>query len=150
MHFALLYLAVRFIILPRIALMLDRRESRIAGDLEQADRLNKEAKQAARDYEIGLSAARADAQKIREQTRLDLIAERTGAEKKIAADLAAKTVAANERIAQATAAMRTQMRDVAADATQELVQKIAGVTVDRPAVEAALGRVLDDRLQKVA
>jgi F-type H+-transporting ATPase subunit b len=149
-HFAALYLVAKHLILPRIAATLDRREGRIAGDLDQADRLNKEAQQAKRDYEAALVGARTEAQKLREQTQAELQAERAKAEHKMAEDAAAKTVAANERIAQASAAMRARMRDVAAEVTQDLVQKVAGVAVDRPAVEAALGRVLDDRLKEVA
>lgn len=149
-HFAALYLIAIKLILPRIAGALSRRESTIAHDLDLAERLNKEAQQAKRDYDNALVAARTEAQKLREQTSAELQAERAKAEQKMAEDAAAKTVAANERIAQASAAMRTRMREVAAEVTQDLVLKVAGVTVDRATVESAMSRALDGRLKEVA
>ena len=46
--------------------------------------------------------------------------------------------------------MRARMRDVAAEATMEIVARLSGVAVDRPAVDAALGKLLDSQLKEVA
>lgn len=149
-HFIALYFIASKLILPRVAAVLDRRESRIANDLDQADRLNKEATAAKQAYDQALSGARAQAQAAREQAMVAANSERTLAEQKLADELAAKAVAANERISQASAAMRTRMRDVAAEAAADIVQKVAGINADKAQLDAALARILDQRQQEAA
>ncbi len=149
-HFVALLVIARTIILPRIAAALDRREGRIAGDLEQADRLNKDAQQAKQEYEASLLGARQQAQDIREKIQLDLLAERTAAERKLAEQLATQTIAAHERIAKASADMHSRVRDIAADISCDLIQKVAGLSVDKATVTTALGRVGTPALKEVA
>jgi F-type H+-transporting ATPase subunit b len=149
-HFVVLYLIASKLILPRIAAVLDRRESRIANDLDQADRLNKEATLARQAYDQALQDARSKAQAAREAARVQALAERTKAEQKLADELAAKAVAAQERIAQASEAMRARMRDVAAEVATDIMHKVAGIQADRGMVDAALSRILDQRRQEAA
>lgn len=149
-HFIALYFIAAKLILPRIAESLNRREGRIANDLEQADRLQKEATEARTSYEKSLTAARASAQAVREETLATVAAEQTKAEQKLAEELAQKAITANEKIAQASAGVRARMRDVAADASADIVAKLTGAPADKSAIDAALSRILDARLKEVA
>ncbi len=149
-HFIVLYFIAAKLILPRIAESLNRREGRIANDLEQADRLQKEATEARTSYEKSLTEARASAQAVREQTLAAVALEQTKAEQKLAEELAQKAIAANEKIAQASAGVRARMRDVAADASADIVAKLTGQPADKSAIDAALSRILDARLKEVA
>jgi len=149
-HFIALYFIAAKLILPRIAESLNRREGRITNDLEQADRLQKEATEARTSYEKSLTEARASAQAVREQTLAAVAAEQTKAEQKLAEELAQKAITANEKIAQASAGVRARMRDVAADASADIVAKLTGQPADKSAIDAALSPILDARLKEVA
>lgn len=149
-HFAVLYVIATTLILPRIAQALDRRETKLAGDLETADKLGKEAGTLKTAHESSLSSARAEAQAARAATIAATLADQVAAEKKLGEELARQALAAQERINQASAAMRARMRDVAAEATMDIVTRLSGVAVDRPAVDAALGKLLDSQLKEVA
>lgn len=149
-HFIALYIIAAKLILPRLAKSLGNREQRISGDLEQADRLQKEATEARTSYEKVLAEARTSAQAVREQTLAQAAAEQAKAEQKLADELAKKSAEANEKIAQASAAVRARMRDVAAEASAEIVAKLTGSAADKPSIDAALSRILDARLKEVA
>lgn len=149
-HFAVLYVVATTLILPRIAQALDRRETKLAGDLETADKLGKEATTLKTAHEASLSSARTEAQAARAATIAATLADQVAAEKKLGEELARQALSAQERINQASAAMRARMRDVAAEATMEIVARLSGVAVDRPAVDTALGKLLDSQLKEVA
>jgi F-type H+-transporting ATPase subunit b len=149
-HFAVLYVVATTLILPRIAQALDRRDTKVSGDLETADKLGKEASALKTAHEASLSSARTEAQAARAATVAATLADQVAAEKKLGEELARQALAAQERINQASAAMRARMRDVAAEATMDIVTRLSGVAVDRSAVDAALGRLLDSQLKEVA
>lgn len=149
-HFVVLYLIASKLILPRIAEALDRRESRISGDLEIAGSLEKESAAVRANHEASLSGARTEAQTTRESALAAALADQVAAEKQLGEELARRALAAQERINQASAAMRTRMRDVAAEAAIEIVARVGGTTIDRPSVDAALSRLLDGQLKEVA
>lgn len=149
-HFIALYIIAAKLILPRLAKSLGNREQRISGDIEQADRLQKQATEARTSYEKALAEARTSAQAVREQTLAQAAADQAKAEQKLAEELAQKAVAANEKIAQASAAVRGHIRDVAAEASAEIVAKLTGSTADKAAIDTALSRLLDAQLKEVA
>lgn len=149
-HFALLYIIASKLILPRVGKVLGERATKVAGDLQQAEALQQEATTAQTAYEAALQAARTQAQASREQVKKAAEADRVAAEQKLAQDLAAKTDAAYKRIADASVAMRAQMGDVAADAAQQIISKVAGLPVDRAAVDAALAKLGNQSLKEVA
>lgn len=149
-HFVALLLIARYLILPTIARALDQREQRIAADLGQAEEMQKDAQKARLAYDAALAGARTKAQELRASSAVQAATERVQAEQKLAEDLAVRAAAAGDRIAKASAAMRSKVRDVAAEAGQDIVSKIAGLSVDRATFDAALGRILDQRLKEVA
>lgn len=148
-HFAALYLIALKLILPRIAASLERRAGRIAGDIEQADKLHKEASTSRTAYEAALADARKAAHAAREQSAVQAADEQAKAEHKLAAELAARAVAANERIAKASAELQGRMSEVAGEAALEIITRLGGIA-DKAAVDAALSKILDSRLKEVA
>ena len=57
--FLSLFLVMRFVALPRVGGAIERRQKRIADDLETAQRFRTETEKAIADYEAALAAARA-------------------------------------------------------------------------------------------
>jgi F-type H+-transporting ATPase subunit b len=149
-HFAVLYFIAAKLILPGIRRSLDEREGKIANDLSTANSARMTADKAEEAYAAALAEARAKAQSAREASMAEGTAERARAEQVLADDLARRLAVAEERIAHASAGMQARMRDVAAETAQAIVQKVAGTQVDRSALDAALGRLLDNRLKEVA
>ena len=67
--FGFLYFALSRFILPKIGNTLERRESSIAGDLDEAARLNEEAVEAQKAVEVSIAKAHAKARETADKAR---------------------------------------------------------------------------------
>src|SRR5688572_27660314 len=90
--FAVLYVLLSRLVIPRIAEVIEERKDRIQRDLAAAERLKAETEKALTAYETALTEARASASGIARETREKLAAEvdkdRNAAETALAAKLA--------------------------------------------------------------
>lgn len=142
--FGLVYLVIGRGMLPRIEATVEARDVRIAGDLAAAAdaRTNADAIEDA--YRARIDASRADGLRVAAEAKA--ASARTTEARIAEADRAidAVTGEAERRLAAATASAQGEVEGVAASATQDLVARLAGVSVGRSeatrAVKAALAR----------
>ena len=113
--FALLYLLMSRVALPRIAKILDNRASRIEGDLAKAKALKDETEAAVQAYEKALADARGKAQSIATETRAKMTAEMDAERSAVEKSPAAKVAEAETAIAAAKAKAMKDVGDVAAE-----------------------------------
>lgn len=136
--FAVLYVLLAKVFVPRLRKVLDLRAETIATAVNQAKQVQAEA-------EAQAQAAREDVERARAQSRSTIIE----AKAKAAAELARQQAAEDERLAgeMATAEARIrEMRDqamsnvqgIARDTAQAMVAKLTGETVKAADVDAAL------------
>ncbi|WP_022699038.1 F0F1 ATP synthase subunit B [Euryhalocaulis caribicus] len=124
--FGLLYLVLSRFLLPRLGQILEERRDKIADDLDEAGRLNEEAKAAATAYENALADARAKAHTIAADAKAKIdaeIAEETG---KVEAEMDAKHEEAESRIREAKAEALAHVQEIAGSATSAIVEKLIG------------------------
>jgi F-type H+-transporting ATPase subunit b len=136
--FLILYVALKRWLLPRLGGIIEDRRDKIADDLDEANRLQRQAQDAKDRYEKGLADARAKAHAIAGDTRDKLAAELADETKAAEAEFAKKAGAAEARIRAATAAALANVKTVAGDAADALVEKLAGVKPSAEAIAAAL------------
>ena len=67
--FGVLYLLMKRVALPKIGSVIEMRQGRIAGDLEEADKLRRETQEAIAAYEQALAEAKARAHAIAQEAR---------------------------------------------------------------------------------
>ncbi len=142
--FAVLYLALSRIALPRIGGIIDARKARIEGDLKEAERLRSQTDKAVAAYEAALAQARSDAGKIAEDTRQSIRADIDGKRSVVEKDLAARVGEADTRIQANKASALASVDAIAAETVQALVAQLGGDANDadvRSAVAAAKGAV---------
>ncbi len=125
--FIVLFVAMRFVLYPRLKQGVEQRYGKIRGDHESADSKRNAARHEVADYEAQLATVKAEAAKRIEAVRLTIETER-----------AAAIGAANERIAAERA--RAQLDNEAARAAAAEHIKAAVVDVSGRAVELATGR----------
>lgn len=125
-------------VLPRVGAVIDAREQRIAGDLEQAERLRAEAQAALAAYESAIEGARTEARRvvIDAQERIKRHAEQVEAD--IARELDAKAREAEGRIAAAKREALGNVREIAVAAAGAAVERLVGGEVDPARIEAAV------------
>ncbi|MEK9970567.1 MAG: hypothetical protein VW600_15610, partial [Ferrovibrio sp.] len=91
--FAILYVLMAKVALPRVAEVVDGRRKRLENDLEEAARLKRETEKAIADYEQALATARAKAQAIAGETRTKITADQAATKAKLEAEITERTKA---------------------------------------------------------
>jgi F-type H+-transporting ATPase subunit b len=116
---------------PKIQATVDARESRIAGDLEAAQKARAAADETEAAWRARIDAARADAARIAQEAK-QASAQETEKKVKAAADkINRKVEAAQAKIRDASTAARAEIEALAAEAAQEMVRRLTGIAVDK-------------------
>lgn len=140
--FVLLYVIVSKFALPRVGGIIEARQGKIDGDMAEAERLKGESDAALNAYETELATARANAQAIGSEIRDKLNKQAEVERKQLEDRLAGKLADAEKAIAATRATAMGNVRSIATDAAGAIVQRLAGVTADAKAVEAAVESTL--------
>ncbi|MET0745460.1 MAG: F0F1 ATP synthase subunit B [Microvirga sp.] len=136
--FALLYVLLSRLVLPRLGGIIEDRRVRISADLDQAAAMKTRADEAGAAYEKSLAEARARAQALAQDTRSKLSAESEARRKAIESDLAGRLTQAEQTImARKTEAMGN-VRSIAIETASAIVERLTGKAPAPQAVEAAL------------
>jgi F-type H+-transporting ATPase subunit b len=136
--FGLLYVLMSRLALPRMAQVLERRHSAIAGDLAKASALKNETELAIQSYEKALADARAGAQAIASETRARIGGEVESERAALDKTLAARIADAEARIAASKTLAMKDGGDVAAETAAEIVAELTGTQVSKADVAKAI------------
>jgi F-type H+-transporting ATPase subunit b len=113
---------------PKIQATVDARESKIAGDLEAAQRARLAADETEAAWRTRMDAGRAEAARVAQEAK-QKSARETEAKVKKAADKINLKVAAEARIRASLESARAEIEAVAGQAAQEMVAKLTGLRV---------------------
>ena len=142
--FALLYVLMQRLVIPRIGRVLDERAQRIARDLELASSVRQEADAVVETYEAALRQARGEAAAVLAATSQETAKISSERQAAFAAQLGAKVGAAEARVAEAREAAKSHVREIAAEVTRDIAAKLGVPTPPTgigPAVDAAMREV---------
>jgi len=140
--FALLYLLMAKVALPRVGSIIEARRARIDGDLATANRLKLSADEAMAAYEKSLGEARNRAQAIASETRDRLNAEAEKSRKALEEQLSAKMADAEKAIAATRVQAMSNVRTIAVDAAGAIIARLTGATAPETTVAGAVDAVL--------
>ena len=128
---------------PRVMATVGARDKQIADDLAAAQAARDKADAEEEAWRVRENENRAAAQKLVAEAKADAAAK---SDKKIAAAqkrLDTKLAEAEERIAAARGEAMAEVETVAAEAAQDIVQRLAGVKVTKPAAAKAVKEALN-------
>ena len=137
--FALLYLLMAKIALPRIGAIFSERSRVIGNDLAAAERLKEQSNAAHAAYEKALADARSRAQGLASSTREQQAREAEDMHKRLEAQLHERIAAAERSIAQTRGAAMDHVRGIAAETAAAIVERLIGKLPAADEVTAALG-----------
>lgn len=140
--FALLYVLMAKVALPRVGSIIDARRNKIEGDLADANRLKVNADEAMAAYEKSLAEARNRAQTIAGETRDRLHAEGDKARKALEDQLNARLAEAEKTIAGTKNQAMTNVRTIAIDAAGAIVARLTGTAPAEGTVASAVDATL--------
>jgi F-type H+-transporting ATPase subunit b len=118
---------MRWVALPRMGGVIERRQQRVNDDLAMAQRLKAQTEKAIADYEAALAAARAKGHAIAQAARDKLAGESAEERTRLEAELNAQVAAAEKTIAKAKAKAMADIDKVSADLAGEIVAELAGL-----------------------
>jgi F-type H+-transporting ATPase subunit b len=136
--FGALYFLMSKVALPRVAEILETRESKIDGDLKVAAALQEKAKAAGEAYEKLLSDAKTNAQGIGQKAKDAAIAAADEQRKSVEAETAAKIAQSESRIMASRDKAMGNVASIASDTATDIVKRISGITPSADALKRAL------------
>nr|WP_319247886.1 F0F1 ATP synthase subunit B' [uncultured Celeribacter sp.] len=132
-----IYFVLSKIALPRISTVLAERSGTIMNDISAAEELKLKAKEAEDAYNAALAEAKAEAQRISNETRAAIQADLDAATAKADAEIAAKVAESEKAIAEIREGAMESVKEVAKETAKELVVAL-GASADARTVTAAI------------
>ena len=123
---------------PKIQATVDAREKKIADDLETAQAARSAADETEAAWRERMDAARAEAARIAADAKQASSRDTEAKVKKAADKINLKVESAQAKIRDAVSSARAEIESVAADATREMVQRLAGIAIDKNEAAAAV------------
>ncbi|CAN7566408.1 F0F1 ATP synthase subunit B [Phyllobacterium sp. LjRoot231] len=139
--FAVFYLFLSRVILPRIGGIIETRRDRIATDLDQAARMKQESDEAFAAYEQDLADAKKKAGSIAQTARDEAKAKADAEQAEVSAALEKKLSEAEASIAAIKDKAMNEVGTIAEDTATEIVRKILGGSIDKASISAAVKAV---------
>jgi F-type H+-transporting ATPase subunit b len=136
--FAVLYLLMAKLALPKIGWVLARRQQKLESDIARAEKLKGEAETVLAAYQKAMTDARTQAQAAIQKTAAELTEVAAKRETALGAELAKRAGEAERRIGAAKNAALADTRAMAVELAQSLARKVAGVELPQAAAEAAV------------
>jgi F-type H+-transporting ATPase subunit b len=140
--FVILFVMLERFVLPRVGAVLKARARKIAGDLDAAERMRKDAQAALAAYEAALAGARTRAVAMLAEARGALKSEIDKRRAEVDAELGRQIAAAEAEIAGAHARALKSVRAVALEVAGDIVAKV----LNERAPPAALAHAVDAEL----
>lgn len=138
--FALLYVVLKRVALPRVGEVIEERAERIRRDIETAEKLKSDTAQALANYEQALTEARTKANAIVKDMRDKLTSELDAERAKVEAQINDKLAQAEKSIAATKAKALSSVGEISADVAGAIVSRLLGTEVSRAEVEKALAQ----------
>lgn len=143
--FAILYLLMAKLGLPRVGAVIEARRRRREDDLDRAAQLRRDGEAVVAAYESVRAGAREEAQKTIRETTERLAAAAAERQRELAAVLSERTRVAEREIGAAKERALAEIRGVAADVAASVATKLIGSPPDRGNIAAAVDRAMAER-----
>jgi F-type H+-transporting ATPase subunit b len=128
---ALIYFGIGRMMLPKIQSTVEARDQRISGDLAAAQAAREAAEGTEAAYRARMDASRGEALKVAQAAKVSSAKATEERMKAANEEIGARVEVAEARIRAATEATLSEIEGVAAEAAREMVERLAGVSVDR-------------------
>src|SRR5687767_7431001 len=134
--FGAIFIVIGLGMLPKIQATIDARDTKIAADLKAAEGARAQADALEEDYRAEMEKSRAEAAKLAAEAKAQAAKSTEQSIAKADKAIAAKIDKATAKIAEARATSRAEIEAVAADAAQQMVSRVAGLSVDADTARA--------------
>ncbi len=141
--FAILYLLLSRLILPKLGSVIEQRKGKIASDLDEAARMKSEADEALVEADKQLAAARAAARTNAEKARSEIDAKISETSAAKTAELDAKLAEAEARIETMKATAMANVAEIATSTTSAILAQLGTSAADAE-IAASVSKSMDE------
>ena len=142
--FAILYVLLSMIAMPKIGSVLEERQRKIDDNLDKAGQLKTEAEAAIALYEKALADSRAQAQQILRDGAASLAKQAEERQRQLGERLSQQIKSGEARLAAAKDQALAHVREVAVDVAKAAAVKLTGAMIGDSAVGAAVDAALGE------
>ncbi|HET7154439.1 MAG TPA: ATPase [Hyphomicrobiaceae bacterium] len=128
---AVIYFGIGRAMMPKIQSTMDARNSRIADDLALAEAARRDADLTEQAYRARMAESRAEALKVTGSAKQDSARATEAQVAEADAAIRGRVEGAEARVRAAAQAAMAELENVAAEAAQDMVTRLAGVTVSK-------------------
>ena len=139
--FAILYVAVAFVFLPKIRKAMEDRDGAIKSDVAKAAALSAKADESVKQFEAEI-AARANARDTASKAKAEADAKTAAETAKVEAELNARLASAEARISETRTKAMSNVAAVAEDAAAAIAERLTGVKPAAASVKKAVASVM--------
>jgi F-type H+-transporting ATPase subunit b len=140
--FGAILVVIGYGMLPKIQSTVDARDAKIAADLKAAEGAREHADALEEAYRAEMDKSRAEAARLGAEAKAEAAKATEKSVAKADKAIGTKIEKATAKIAEARAAALAEIEAVAADATQQMVGRVAGLSLDANAARAAVAKEL--------
>lgn len=141
--FAVLYILMSRLALPRVAEVLEARRARKDGNLEEASRMNGEADTIKTAYEKSLAKAQKSAADAMTSAGQAISEKTSEAQARFAAESRKRLLTAEQTIAKAKTDALHSLADISAEIAADMAHKIADIQVNKADAKKAVLSVME-------
>lgn len=143
--FAVLYILMSRVALPRVSQVLEERQHKIEDNLKKAETLRAEAQAAAEAYEKALMEARAEAHDVLLDVHNRLAEDAARKQAEVSKELETEIKAAEARIDEAKTKAMEDLSSVATEVALSASEKVSGESLNEADVAKIIAAVMEER-----
>ena len=140
--FGAILVVIGYGMLPKIQSTVDARDAKIAADLKAAEGAREHADALEEAYRAEMDKSRAEAAKLAAEAKAEAAKATEQSVAKADKAIGTKIDKATAKIAEARAAALAEIETVATEATQEMVSRVAGLSIDANSARTAVAKEL--------
>lgn len=140
--FAVLYIAVAYVFLPKIRKAIEDRDGAIKDDVAKAAALSAKADESVKQFEAQIAAARANARDTASKAKAEADAKSAAETAKVEAALNARLASAEASISETRAKAMANVAAVAEDTASAIAERLTGVKPAAASVKKAVASAM--------
>ena len=146
--FAILYLIIWKIFLPRITYSIENRKSRLVNDLDEVQKLKENAEKKLNEYNIIIEKSKKEAKKIIEDSKKKLDRDIESKKQKYNDEIEKELVATEKEIKDLKKSSISNINHIATETTTEIIKQIINTQVNKSSVSAIVNDVTKRQMEK--
>ena len=146
--FAILYLIIWKIFLPRITYSIENRKSKVVNDLNEAQKLKENAEKKLNEYNIIIENSKKEAKKIIEDSRKEIDNDIKNKTQKFNDEIKKELLAAEKEIKDLKKSSISNISKIAAEISTEIIKQIINTEMNKSSASAIVNDIVKRKIEK--